>query len=295
MAEPSPKASKTGRGSHAEAYRVGHEAHPSGRSPFSKSRPVYASGAHRAFGTSFKPANLARERFLARAGGSYVVQADISHFYPSLYTHAVGWAVDPRLRQKAHWRNKTLLGKQMDQALMDLQGKVSQGIPIGNDISYLLADIVLAQVDRALNVPADRAYRWFDDYEISCDSLHDAERTLSRLRAELSQFRLRLNARKTSIRPLPRPAHEEWQQTLVLASRSSFRRHDTTVAYFDTAFQLHEQHPQTPVLTYALGLLFRISRPELQVAGVVQSGVTQALLSESGVAQKAFSLLAYWH
>ena len=37
---------------------------------------------------------------VARAGGTYLVKADISHFYPSLYTHAVGWAVDPKLRSR---------------------------------------------------------------------------------------------------------------------------------------------------------------------------------------------------
>ena len=133
-------------------------------SPFSKSRPVYNSSAARALLPSFKPKNLARESMVARAGGAYLVTADISHFYPSLYTHAIGWAVDPKLRVRAHWREQKLLGKRLDQALMNLQGKVSQGVPIGNDISYLLAEIVLGRVDRALKVPADRAYRWFDDY-----------------------------------------------------------------------------------------------------------------------------------
>ncbi len=266
-----------------------------GRSPFSKSRPVFSSGVHRAFGTSFKPSNLARERFLARAGGSYLVKADVSHFYPSLYTHAVGWAIDPQLRQKAHWQNKNLLGKKLDQALMNLQGKVSQGLPIGNDISYLLAEVVLADVDRALRVPASRAYRWFDDYEVSCDSLHDAELVLSHLRASLGRFRLRLNAKKTSISPLPRPAQEEWQKELVQASRTPLNRHDNVVAFFDTAFRLRERHPETAVLTYALGLLFRIRVPEPQVVKVAHSGVSQALLAEPGVAQKAFSLLSFWH
>jgi hypothetical protein len=265
-----------------------------GRSPFSKSRPVYATGGYRALHTSFKPSNLARERAIARAGGSYVVKADVNHFYPSLYTHAIGWAIDPILRQKAHWHNKGLLGKKVDQAILDLQGKVSLGVPIGNDISYLLAEIVLAQVDRALRVPADRAYRWFDDYEISCDTIQEAERVLLRLTGELRKFRLRINANKTAIRSLPMPAQEEWQQILMAESRGSFVRPDAMVSYFDAAFRLRARHPESQVLTYALGLLFRIPRPHLRVERVAFSCLTQALLSEPGVAQKAFSLLSFW-
>lgn len=266
-----------------------------GASPFSRSRPVYNPSAERAFLPSFRPKNLARERMVARAGGAYLVRADISHFYPSLYTHAVGWAVNPELRSKANWRNRELLGKQLDQALMDLQGKVSQGVPIGNDISYLLAEIVLGKVDCALSVAANRAYRWFDDYEISCDSHDEAEKVLAVLTRELSKFRLRLNPRKTRIDALPRPTQTQWQQELFSASKGPFDHPDVVVSYFDLAFRLREENPNTAVLNYALGLLFKLPSPEARVAKVAQSAITQALLCEPGVAQKAFALMSYWN
>jgi len=98
------------------------------------------------------PANLARERAALRGGASFLVKLDVSQFYPSLYTHAVGWAIDPKLRKRAHWGSRNLLGKALDQNLMNLQGKISQGVPIGNDVSFLLTEIVLAQIDRKLRV-----------------------------------------------------------------------------------------------------------------------------------------------
>ncbi len=266
-----------------------------GQSKFSKSRPVYTGTSQRAIRSLFKPSNLARERAASRAGGSYLLKLDISQFYPSLYTHAIGWAIDPALRHKANWQSKSLLGKKIDQCMMKLQRKISQGIPIGNDISYLLAEIVLSQVDRALKVPSDRAYRWFDDYEVSCDTREEAEDIQARLRAELGRFRLRANPLKSGITELPRPAQEEWQQVLLGASRSSLRRAEAMVAFFDTAFRQRETNPESPVLLYALGLLFSIACPDSQVASVVQSGVTQAILAEPGVAQKAYSLLTYWY
>jgi len=101
-------------------------------SPFSKSRPIYAANRRRAIQPMMSPSNLAKERAATRAGASFLLKADVSQFYPSLYTHAVGWAIDPKLRVKANWHNKKFLGAKIDQSLMDASAKVSQGIPIGN-------------------------------------------------------------------------------------------------------------------------------------------------------------------
>src|ERR1017187_1438482 len=266
----------------------------SGRSPFSKSRPVYMTGQQRAIRPGLKPSNLGRERAALRAAGSLLLKADVSQFYPSLYTHAVGWAIDPKLRNKAHWRNPRLLGKQLDQALMDLDGKVSQGIPIGNDISFLLAEAVLAQVDRALSVPPKRALRWFDDYEIAFDTRSDAEACLKGLSRELGAFRLRLNPTKTRIVELPRAAEEEWQELLVQSGGARANNIRGMVRHFDTAFRQRERYPDSPVLLYALGVLFSLKCPVPEVGRIAQSCLTQAILSEPGAAQKAFALLSYW-
>ena len=266
-----------------------------GTSKFSKSRPVYATGRRRALSPMFSLANLARERAACRARATFLLKADISHFYPSLYTHAVGWAIDPKLRDKANWSNHKLLGKRLDQALMNLDGKISQGIPIGNDISFLLAEIVLAQIDKAMGLAPERAYRWYDDYEIAFDSRSQAEAGLKRLTAALRQFQLRLNPHKTVIAELPLPAQEEWQEPLIQAGTNSFSKAVDMVKYFDVAFRLRQKFPDSAILSYALGILFRLECPTPKVGRIAQSCITQSLLCEAGTAQKAFALLSYWH
>lgn len=265
-----------------------------GSSPFSKSRPFYATNRQRAIAPMFSLSNLAREKSSSRAGASFLLKADVSHFYPSLYTHAVGWAVDPKLRDKANWKNWKLLGKQLDQILMDIDGKISQGIPIGNDISFLLSEIVLAQVDRAMKVRRDRAYRWYDDYEIAFDTRHDAQVVLRQLTTELGRFRLRLNPVKTEISELPQATNDEWQDLLIEAGKRKFTYDREMVRYFDFAFRLRELHPKSAILTYALGVLFRLRCPSDDVGRVAQSCISQAILCEPGAAQKAFALLSYW-
>lgn len=261
---------------------------------FSRSLPTYVSGRQRALHPRIKPADLARERAVARAGSSYLLKADISQFYSSLYTHAVGWAVDPKLRSTANWRNRKLLGYKLDRALMDLDGKISQGIPIGNDISFLLAELVLARVDKAMIVDHGRSYRWFDDYELAFDTRDQAEIALRNLNKELGKFKLRLNGGKTTIIQLPRPADDEWQVKLREAGRSNFKTGREMVKYFDTAFRVRGEVPDLPVLLYALGLLFKIPCPSPEVGEIAQSCITQALLCEPGAAQKVFALFAFW-
>jgi hypothetical protein len=263
-------------------------------SPFSKSRPIYKTGRHRGLHTMMNPANLARERAALRGGASFLVKVDISQFYPSLYTHAVGWAIDPKLRKRAHWGSRNLLGKALDQNLMNLQGKISQGVPIGNDVSFLLAEIVLAQIDRKLRVAPSRAYRWYDDYEIACDSREDAEEILARLILELGAFRLRVNPIKTAIVPLPIPSQQEWQQILREQSEANLNVAQNMVQYFDTSFRLRDKYPDSPVLLYALGILFKLRCPNTRSGEVAFSAITQTLLAEPGASQKAFSLLTYW-
>lgn len=265
------------------------------RSPFSRSRPVYEQDGHRALRPAVKPSNLSRERTIIRAGSSHLLKIDISQFYPSLYTHAVGWAIDSKLRHRRNWRNSRLLGKKVDQSIMNLQGKMSHGIPIGNDISFLLAEVVLAQVDRALKLPRKRAYRWFDDYEIACDSQEEAEKYLALLTKELDTFRLHLNPQKTNIVRLPSPSQLFWQTELLQRAKLRLQSAREMVEFFDLAFSLREQAPDEPILLYALAILFKIDCPTLDVADVALSGVTQSLLAEPGCAQKAFSLLTFWH
>lgn len=264
------------------------------KSAASRSRAVYGQASFRALHAMTLPANQRRERALTRAGASFVLNVDISQFYPSLYTHAVGWAIDPKLRLKANWRNTKFLGKQIDQALMDMQGKVSQGIPIGNDVSYLLAEVVLGQVDRALGLDRQRCYRWFDDYELSFDTRDDAERCLARLKKELHRFRLRVNAKKTSIVQLPEATEPHWGDTLRALASQNLKSQRGTLQYFDTAFRLREDFPNQPVLMYAIGNLFRTPRPPDYLGRIAEAAISQALLCEPGVAQKAFALLTYW-
>jgi len=171
----------------------------------------------------------------------------------------VGWAVDPKLRQRIYWKNTTLLGKQIDQLLMDLQGKVSQGIP--SVMTFHLAELVLAQIDRSLKLPSKQGYQWFADYEVRCSSRSEAEEILARLTRLLETFKLRPNPSKTQIVELPVPAGDGWHEELHSLSKYSFSSAKGMVSYFDHAFRPRKTHPDYPVLMYAIAVLSSLRNP----------------------------------
>jgi hypothetical protein len=189
-------------------------------SSFSRSKPLYDPQRRRAIQPRYSLNNLARERSAVRAGASFLLKADINQYYPGLYTHAIAWAVDPKTRKRENWISKrpSILGNRLDQALANTDGKVTQGIPIGNDISFLLAELVLAQVDKALKLNKDSAYRWYDDYEIAFDTREQAERGLLMLSKELDRFKLRLNSGKTRVVALPESTDNAWRYLLFEAA-----------------------------------------------------------------------------
>ncbi len=266
-----------------------------GVSPFAKSRPVYTDKGARAFQTLVRPGNTGREKASARGAARVLLKADVNQFYPSLYTHAVGWAVDPKLREKINWHKKGLLGKQIDQALMDCQGKRSQGLPVGPDISNLLAEIVLSQVDREVKTSASASYRWVDDYEFGCRSHQEAEALLSRLERALKRFNLRLSPTKTRIIEAASRIHDPWQLALQTASQQQTGTASSLLRFFDLAFGFRRTHPDAPVMNYACASLFTLGHPTNEhAARVAQSCLSQVVLAEPGASQKAFALLSFW-
>jgi hypothetical protein len=49
------------------------------------------------------------ERALRSVGARYVLRADFARFYPSIYTHSIGWAIHGKARSRAN-KNNTLFG-----------------------------------------------------------------------------------------------------------------------------------------------------------------------------------------
>ena len=64
-------------------------------------------------------------------GKRYVVKTDISKCFPSIYTHAIDWALSGKINAKANRRNKKRWEHELDHFLMRTTNDETHGILIG--------------------------------------------------------------------------------------------------------------------------------------------------------------------
>jgi Reverse transcriptase (RNA-dependent DNA polymerase) len=224
------------------------------RSPLSLTKPV-TTDPDRAIErqTPLKefPARKAAVRYSAR----YVLKTDISRFYNSIYTHSIPWVIHGKAKAKRN-TGPSLWGNTLDKLIRDSQDGQTMGIPVGPDLSLLIAEMLLSAVDRELvRNTGVRGLRYIDDYELSFDTLAEAERVQGVLQGLLSDYELALNAAKTTIYTLPLQLQEPWVSELghfALRTREK-AQHTDLLRYFDRAFELSRNYPSEGVLKYAVG------------------------------------------
>lgn len=225
------------------------------KSPISLTKPV--EGLPRSLA---KGRDLPAARARGRAKGKYVLQADVSNFYASVYTHTIPWALHTKEAARAALKDKkgaALLGDKLDVLFRAMQDGQSVGLPVGPDASLLIAEIILSSVDSAvLTQNADRGFRFVDDYELVFDSESEAIEMRTVLQSALADFRLSLNPLKTRIQRLPLALDDGWSRELWrMISRKGALTKTNIVDYFDRAFDLAQKRPMAGVLKFALGKL----------------------------------------
>jgi hypothetical protein len=139
-----------------------------------------------------RPWRVERRVFAARLsalarGAEAIAFADVRRCYASISAALVG----ETLR-----RDGIETADALERLLRELQRAGVQGLPVGPEPSAVLANAVLARVDRALEGAGIRHLRWVDDVVLAAD---DPTGALQVLRDALATAGLRLNDRKTRI------------------------------------------------------------------------------------------------
>lgn len=193
-------------------------------------------------------------------GKKYLVHADISNFYPSIYTHVIPWALESKdiarkycgSQHKNRWFNK------IDKALRDAQERETLGLPIGCDTSAIFAENLLAKIDSRL-----KKYdyiRFVDDYKCYCKTKDEAERFMQKLSCELKEYRLKLNVRKTRILNLPIQLNENWVRQLKLYTNIQEINQCSkgrVIAFLDLSSELFNKNPDESSIRYAAKTIMR--------------------------------------
>lgn len=177
------------------------------------------SKKHKAFkGLDFRKRDTLAAKLYSEC--PYVLHADISRFFYTVYTHSIPWAIlgkeiakdwlaKKRNKLENHWSGK------LDDALQLCQSKQTFGIPVGPDTSRIIAEVLLAGVERDKEfsklIRGRPAFRLLDDYVIGFDNIKTAKAALGALRTTLWKFNLQLNEEKTFISETRFLCKEKWK------------------------------------------------------------------------------------
>lgn len=189
----------------------------------------------------------------------YLVHADIANCYPSIYSHAVPWALVGKKEAKGN-NDKKLWYNKLDFAIRSTQRNETVGIPIGPDTSSIISELILSQIDKRLS--DYKYFRYIDDYKCYCKSKEEADTFINRLSKELENFNLRLNQKKTEIIELPVPIEEDWIRQLKSYANTFLKedvlknKHTNYVSEFiDLAIRLTQKDPNDSAIKYAVKIL----------------------------------------
>ncbi|MFT7229397.1 MAG: hypothetical protein ACI8PW_002001 [Methylophilaceae bacterium] len=252
------------------------------QSPFSQTTPsLQGIDAKRAIAP--RSNNRSYPRTIARVGAKYLLKADISQFYSSIYTHTVPWAIHSKVIAKANFRND-LYGNLIDKELQACQYGQTKGVAIGTDTSLGIAELILADIDKKLNESCKilDGIRFIDDIELSFSSLADAEHALVQLEKLLHEYELQLNVSKTTIISLPDSIESPYVSELrQLIPPKDNATQNQWVDYFNKAYILAKLHPADGVLRYAISALKNININQ-KVWKVAQCLLWQSIASDPG-------------
>jgi hypothetical protein len=144
-------------------------------------------------------------------GSRFLVHADISTCFPSIYTHCIPWALMTKSVAKS---NRTGWENDLDIYTRHTTNNETHGILIGPHTSNLLSEIILTSIDRDLHADNFSYLRHIDDYNCYVESYERGEAFIVTLRRRLKEYGLSINDKKTNFEPLPIAEEKNWKNRL---------------------------------------------------------------------------------
>jgi len=231
----------------------------------------------------------------------YILHADISDCYGSIYTHSISWALHTKeeAKKRVNRNNKNLIGVVIDHLLQDMNYGQTNGIPQGSNLMNLIAEMVLGYIDLLLsekisktNISDYKILRYRDDYRILTNNPFEAEIITKMLSEILTGLGLKLNADKTKatdnvIKSSLKPDKLYWIQYK--------RKTENKQKWLIQLYMLGEQFPNSGVLDTQMNefLLFleRIKRKDRNVESLI-SITTEIAFRNPRVAPRAIAILS---
>lgn len=228
-----------------------------------------------------------------RAGKMVVLKTDISRFYPSIYTHIIPWVVEGKIEAKKDRSNINKLGNMLDKTFEWSQDGQTFGLPIGPDISFIIAEVILSHIDNLIddalkkNGCGDICWiRRVDDCEFACNNKEQANKALAIIQSILNDFELELNNHKTEIIYLPTSVtNEEIQKICEYELASNEKNRKRILNYFNIIFEAFKNNTKG-VLKYAVKSI-KIESLMGDFKELFINFICQCMVLEEGVSESA--------
>ena len=183
-------------------------------------------------------------------GARYIVKADISSCFSSIYTHAIVWAILGKSEAKQKKKEPAAWFNTLDKLVRYIKNNETHGLLIGPHVSNLISEIILTTVDECLK--EWKYVRYIDDYKCYVTSYEEGERFIASLSKELGCYGLSLNYKKTKIEKLPEGEIEIWVNKMKRAKLSWLTANSYTINDDDDEKTVIGYDEVKQYLTYAI-------------------------------------------
>ena len=197
-------------------------------------------------------------------GKKYKVHLDIAQCFPSMYTHAIDWAMTGKIEAKKDQKDKKRLGYRLDFRTRNTKNGETNGILVAGDCYSIISEIILVAIDHKMVKENYKYYRNIDDYIYYAETYEDAEKFVRDLAYILNQYNLKLNDKKTTILPLPQANMEYWTEQLKAFGHAKIKNTDSQKdeqkifhytdlnRYMNLAISLCNETKNIAVINYAI-------------------------------------------
>lgn len=134
-------------------------------------------------------------------GGNSILSLDLSNFYHTLYTHSIPWVIHGKQNSKDN-RYKGFANN-LDSLIQKCQYGETHGIPVGNIISRIIAELYMCYIDKKLIEKGYKYARYVDDIKYPFVSNTDKEGFLMEFNSICREYNLILNDKKTDVQTFP--------------------------------------------------------------------------------------------
>lgn len=191
-------------------------------------------------------------------GKKFLVRADITKFFPSIYTHSLCWALvgketSKEKRKENEWFNA------IDHSTQQTKDGETHGLLIGPHSSNLLSEIILTCVDERLVNKGWEFIRHVDDYTCYVPTYEKGEAFISDLSSELNYFQLQINDKKTEITEFPLSSTTQWTNeinTFTPVINNNYINYKVLRQYMDFSIELFNNNEKnSAILNYMIKTL----------------------------------------